>query len=255
MEILKEHGLTYEDIIKLNEAAIKAADNCYAPYSHFEVGAAILSSSGRIITAGNVENASYGDTVCAERAAVFRFKAEGEKEIRCISVFIRAKNYSLYPTPCGMCRQVLAEFGYFPIICCKSPTAFIVKTVSSMLPYTFRYLETMPHMFTPDPKNLTEVVDCAEYWLQADPYTPTRQEVEKWLLYDDYASMRKYLCKRIDFGTAGLRGEMGAGYSRMNYVVVQQASQVVVLESLVRELQSTYYKPTGVKNARNVASL
>ena len=163
MDILKEYGISYEDTVKLNEHAIKASELCYAPYSHFKVGAAILSSSGKIITGGNVENASYGATVCAERSAVLRFKAEGEKNIVAISVYIHAEGYGFYPTPCGMCRQVLSEFGFFPIICCKTPTSFIVKTVSSMLPYVFRSLTTPPHIFAPDPKNLTEVIESAEY--------------------------------------------------------------------------------------------
>ena len=170
----------------------------------------------------------YGATICAERAAIMRFRAEGEKNVVAISVFVIGKDYTFYPAPCGMCRQVLAEFGFFPIICCKTPTSFIVKTVSSLLPYVFRSLTAPPHIYTPNPKNLTEVIDSAEYWTQLDPDEKTRQEVETWISHDDYQSMRKYLCKRIDFGTAGLRGEMGAGYSRMNYVVVQQASQVIL---------------------------
>jgi len=227
MEILKEYGVTYDDAAMLAAKAIEATKNCYAPYSNFHVGAAILTGDGRVIQGGNVENVSYGDTICAERSAVFRFKAEGGKVIRAIAVHISAPNYDYYPTPCGMCRQVLAEFGYFPIICAKSEKSFIVKTVSSMLPYTFRYLTPPKNIFTPDPKNLTEIIDACEYWLQLDPDAESRKEVEKWLVYDDYNSMRKYMCKRIDFGTAGLRGEMGAGYSRMNYLVVQQSAQVI----------------------------
>ncbi len=227
MEILKEFCIKYEDVVKLNEHAIKAVDNCYAPYSNFHVGAAILSSSGHIIQAGNVENVSYGDSVCAERAAIFKFKSEGEKEIRAISIHIKAKNFPFYPMPCGMCRQVMLEFGYFPIICCKSPTSFIVKTVASMLPYSFRHLEPPSYIYTPNPKDLNEIIDSVEYWMQMDPNPDTRKQVERWVAEDDYASMRKYMTKRIDFGTAGLRGEMGAGYGRMNYVVIQQTSQVL----------------------------
>jgi len=225
METLKEYNLTYEEVVKLNEHAIKVVQNCHAVYSNFMVGAAILSDSGKIVEGVNVENVSYGGSICAERAAVFRFKAEGEKQIRALSVYIKAKNYDLYPTPCGMCRQIMAEFGYFPIICCKAPQTFIVKSVASMLPYTFRHLECPKYIYAPDPKDLNQVIDAAQYWLQMDPDIKTRQEVERWLANDDYTSMRKYLCKRIDFGTAGLRGEMGAGYSRMNYLVVQQSAQ------------------------------
>ena len=226
MEILKEYGVTQEDAVKLNEKAIDAIKNCHAPYSNFFVGAAILTSTGRIIQGCNVENVSYGGSICAERTAICKFRSEGEKEIKAISVYIKADGYNFYPMPCGMCRQVMAEFGYFPIICCKTPTSFIVKSVSSLLPYTFRSLTYPKYIFSPDSKNIVQVIDSVQYWLQMDPDVNTRHEAEKWLAYDDYPSMRKYMCKRIDFGTAGLRGEMGAGFSRMNYLVVQQTAQV-----------------------------
>ena len=227
MEILKEYGIDYKQAVTLNQHAIKAVERSYAPYSKFYVGAAILCGSGKIIEGVNVENASYGDTVCAERTAVFRLVAEGEKEIRAISVHIKAQNYELYPVPCGMCRQVLAEFGFFPVIMCKSPTSFIVKSVSSLLPYSFRSLELVEKHFAPNPKKLDEIIEAAEYWVQLDPDARTRAEAETWLVHDEYAMMRQHLTKRIDFGTAGLRGEMGAGYDRMNHLVVQQTAQVL----------------------------
>ena len=226
MDILKEYGIDYEQAVELNKRAFKVVDRAYAPYSNFFVGAAILSGSGKIYEGVNVENASYGDTVCAERATVFKLVSEGEKEIKAISVCIKAPNYELYPVPCGMCRQVMAEFGFFPVILCKSPTSFIVKSVSSLLPYSFRSLKLLDRHFAPNPKSLQEIIEAAEYWVQLDPDAKTRAEVETWLVHDDYASMRKYLTKRIDFGTAGLRGEMGAGYCRMNHLVVQQTAQV-----------------------------
>lgn len=226
MNILREYNVTPEQAAKLCEDAIKAAELAHAPYSKFLVGCAILTGSGKTITAANVENVSYGASICAERSAIVKFRSEGEKEIRAIAVYIKFEGYSLYPVPCGICRQVLLEFGYFPIICCKSPSSYIVKSVSSLCPYVFRYLTFPKHVFAPDPNNLVEVIDSAGYWLQMDPDTKTRQEVETWLVHDDYEAMRKYMCKRIDFGTAGLRGQMGAGYSRMNFLVVQQAAQV-----------------------------
>eukprot|EP00826_Nyctotherus_ovalis_P046450 TRINITY_DN524_c0_g3_i2.p1 TRINITY_DN524_c0_g3~~TRINITY_DN524_c0_g3_i2.p1 ORF type:complete len:632 (-),score=204.16 TRINITY_DN524_c0_g3_i2:22-1917(-) len=225
MNILKEYGVTPEQAAKLCEDAIKAAELAHAPYSKFLVGCAILAGSGRTITAANVENVSYGGSICAERSAIVKLRSEGEKEIKAIAVYIKFEGYSLYPIPCAICRQVLAEFGYFPIICCKTPSSYIVKSVSSLCPYVFRYLTYPKHVFEPDPNNLTEIIDSAEYWLQMDPDIKTRQEVEAWLVHDNYKAMRKYMCKRIDFGTAGLRGQMGAGYSRMNFLVVQQAAQ------------------------------
>ena len=213
MNVLKEYGVTLEEATKLCECAITATKRSYAAYSNYLVGAAILSESGKIITGGNIENVSYGASICAERSAIVRFKAEGEEKIKAIAVYIKHEGFNMYPMPCGICRQVLAEFGYYPIICCKSPTSFIVKSVSSLSPYIFRFLLPPAYIFNPDPKNLEQIIDCAEYWLQMDPDIKTRQEVESWLAHDDYASMRKYFCKRIDFGTAGLRGQMGAGYS------------------------------------------
>jgi len=229
MNTLKEYGVTPEQATKLCELAIKATENAHAIYSKFFVGCAILTASGKIITAANVENVSYGGSICAERSAIVKLKSEGNEQIKAIAVHIKFPGYNLYPIPCGMCRQVLVEFGYFPIICCKSPSSYIVKSVSSLVPYVFRYLTYPEHIFSPDPSNITEVIDSAEYWLQMDPDPKTRQEVESWLVHDDYASMRKYLCKRVDFGTAGLRGQMGAGYSRMNFLVVQQTAQVISL--------------------------
>lgn len=226
MDILEAFGITYEQAVKLNEEAIKAEKTSYCKYSEFSVGAAILTGKGNIIHGVNVENSSYGATICAERAAVFNMVSQGEKEIKALSVCIKAEGYNLFPTPCGMCRQVMLEFGYFPIICCKSPTSFIVKTVSSIIPYSFRSLEIKPEYFAPNPKSLEGIIDAAQYYLQLDPNGPTRKEVESWVAHDDFASMKKYLTKRIDFGTAGLRGEMGPGYSRMNHLVVQQTSQV-----------------------------
>ena len=84
-----------------------AARNAYVPYSSFPVGAAVLTSSGAVYTGGNIENASYGLTVCAERTAVFAAVNDGEHEI--IAVAVSAPRGTL-TTPCGACRQVLNEF-------------------------------------------------------------------------------------------------------------------------------------------------
>src|SRR5271163_3719286 len=91
----------------LIEAAIRARENAHAPYSHFKVGAAIEDGEGRIHTGCNVENATYGLTICAERVAVVKAVSEGVKGFRRIAVV--ADTDKLTP-PCGACRQILWEF-------------------------------------------------------------------------------------------------------------------------------------------------
>ncbi len=88
-------------------AARSAADRAYAPYSGFAVGAALLTADGAVITGGNVENASYGLTICAERAAIVAAVAAGHREVMAIAV---AAPGAPGTTPCGACRQVLNEF-------------------------------------------------------------------------------------------------------------------------------------------------
>lgn len=90
----------------LMAAACAAREQAYAPYSQYKVGAAILVEDGRVFTGVNVENASYGLSICAERTAVFKAVSEGAREI--LAVAICTANAG---SPCGACRQVLAEFG------------------------------------------------------------------------------------------------------------------------------------------------
>ena len=98
---------------KLIEAAVKARVNAHAPFSNFKVGAAIMAKSGKIYTGCNVENASYGLTICAERVAIFKAISEGETEFTNIAVV--ADTPELTP-PCGACRQIIWEFcGDVPI--------------------------------------------------------------------------------------------------------------------------------------------
>lgn len=91
---------------KLISMALEARQKAYAPYSRYLVGAALLTASGRVYTGCNVENASFGLTVCAERVAVFKAVSEGELDFALIVV--ATKNGA---TPCGACRQVLMEFS------------------------------------------------------------------------------------------------------------------------------------------------
>src|SRR5689334_19893531 len=94
---------------QLIETAKQAAEKAYAPYSRFPVGAALLTSSGEIITGVNVENVSYGLTICAERSAVATAISQGHLQFEAIAVWAPEKLNGAV-TPCGACRQVLAEF-------------------------------------------------------------------------------------------------------------------------------------------------
>ena len=88
----------------LARAAVEAMKNSYSPYSKYRVGAAVIGESGKIYTGTNVENASYGLTVCAERIAIFTAVAVGEKKFKAIAIAAAGGE------PCGACRQVMAEF-------------------------------------------------------------------------------------------------------------------------------------------------
>ncbi len=96
------------DTRALAEAAFGAMNMAYAPYSGYRVGAALLADDGRIFAAGNIENASYGLTVCAERAAVFKAISEGICNF--VAIYVAADGDEA-PWPCGACRQVLNEFA------------------------------------------------------------------------------------------------------------------------------------------------
>ena len=91
----------------LTESALDARQNAHAPFSHFQVGAALESSDGRVFTGCNVENATYGLSVCAERVAVFKAISEGARKFRRVAV---AADTEVLTPPCGACRQILWEF-------------------------------------------------------------------------------------------------------------------------------------------------
>lgn len=93
--------------MELIEIAKQAMKYAYAPYSHFKVGAALITDTGHIYTGCNIENVSYGATNCAERTAIFKAVSEGERHIKKIAIVSSAGKPAL---PCGICRQVLSEF-------------------------------------------------------------------------------------------------------------------------------------------------
>lgn len=118
-------------------AAREAAGAAYVPYSNFPVGAALVTRSGDIFTGANIENASYGLTVCAERTAVFAAALAGHREIAAIAV---AAPRAVRASPCGACRQVLNEFapsdGEMTVVL-ASEDGFQTTTLSALLPMAF----------------------------------------------------------------------------------------------------------------------
>ncbi|RLG51982.1 MAG: hypothetical protein DRN96_03955 [Thermoproteota archaeon] len=119
-------------LVSLAAEAMKAA---YAPYSKFRVGAAVLASSGAVYTGCNIENASYGLTVCAERVAVFKAISEGERGIRAVAVVTEAEK----PTPpCGACRQVIYEHGPSAVVVMANTRGDMeVASIRDLLPKAF----------------------------------------------------------------------------------------------------------------------
>jgi cytidine deaminase len=99
----------------LIEKAKKQLANSHSPYSRFKVGAALLDSEGNIHIGSNVENASYGLTICAERSAIVSAVSQGHKSFRAIAIASSSEKDEFCP-PCGACRQVLVEFGDYPSI-------------------------------------------------------------------------------------------------------------------------------------------
>ena len=92
----------------LLDAAIKALEHSYSPYSNYQVGAALMTVSGKIYSGCNIENAAYGATICAERVAMFKSVSENPEPICDIVIVTGADEY---PSPCGTCRQVMAELA------------------------------------------------------------------------------------------------------------------------------------------------
>lgn len=119
---------------ELIRAARAALANAYAPYSHFRVGAAVLGVSGKIYAGCNVENASYGLTVCAERTAIFKAVSEGEDRLTYLAVIADTPNPA---SPCGACRQVMAEFGIDKVLMCNTKGQQRIVSLAELLPDAF----------------------------------------------------------------------------------------------------------------------
>lgn len=129
--------VTREEKQSLIDLANEARKRAYAPYSKYQVGAALRTKTGRIFTGVNIENAAYPHTMCAERVAIFKAVSEGEREFEIISVATDNGG-----SPCGGCRQVLAEFGLDTIVLMADKDGRLIKET--------RVRELLPEAFTPE---------------------------------------------------------------------------------------------------------
>ena len=124
--------MTDRDLINKDEEARK---NGYAPYSRFPVGAALECYDGSVITGCNVENASLGCTICAERSAVCAAVSQGKQSFRRIAISSSGNEYCM---PCGACRQVLSEFSTeLEILCAREDGRYVSYRLSELLPHSF----------------------------------------------------------------------------------------------------------------------
>ena len=129
-------ALTETDRKELYERALEARENAYAPFSGFKVGAALMTEDGNIYTGVNVENSSYGATICAERTAFVKAISEGQRNFKAIAITAGDEQESL---PCGICRQFMYEFApEMEIITGTDKEELNVRLLSQLLPDGFR---------------------------------------------------------------------------------------------------------------------
>lgn len=128
--------MTYNELVN---AAMKARKNSYSPYSRFRVGAALLTKEGKLYTGANIENSSYGLTVCAERTAIFKAVSEGEHNFTALAVACDTDQFNL-AYPCGACRQVMTEFlkADADIIVSINTGKYKIHKLNELLPNSFK---------------------------------------------------------------------------------------------------------------------
>ena len=134
--------ISKEMIPRLINEAFAARRMAYTPYSHFQVGAALLTADGRIYRGCNIENAAYTPTNCAERTAFFKAVSEGEREFTAIAIVGGAEKATEFDwcAPCGVCRQVMEEFcdeSTFEIVLARSVEEYEIYTLGELLPKGF----------------------------------------------------------------------------------------------------------------------
>ncbi len=125
---------------ELMEKAVEMTAKSYAPYSKFQVGVALLTEEGNIFTGCNVENVSYGLCICAERTAIFKAVSEEGSKMR-IRALALANHLGSECTPCGACRQVIAEFGETSTILYKSSSGLTETPLYQLLPGVFKIVD------------------------------------------------------------------------------------------------------------------
>jgi cytidine deaminase len=130
-----DNGTKEIDMDELFEEAMKAAQAAYAPYSRFRVGAALLAEDGTVVSGCNVENRSFGLTICAERTAVTKAVSEGRRVFKALA--IAAPDSEIPVGPCGACRQVLSEFmeSAAPVRFGGSGAGRVDTTIGALIPY------------------------------------------------------------------------------------------------------------------------
>lgn len=120
----------WADLLK---QAIQAREYSYSPYSHYKVGAALLTRGGKVYTGCNIENAGYTSSICAERTAIFKAVSEGERDF--VAIAVATSNGG---APCGVCRQVIREFSpNLTVIIGNTEGEHQILTLSDLLPYSF----------------------------------------------------------------------------------------------------------------------
>ena len=125
---------------ELIDLAVKTSENAYVPYSHFPIGAVLVTDDGKLYTGVNVENASFGLTNCGERTAIFKAVSEGERSFKELIIYGQTEKPV---SPCGACRQVMAEFFEpdLPVTLVAKDKSTVVMTVGELLPYSFSDLK------------------------------------------------------------------------------------------------------------------
>lgn len=123
--------MTYRELL---DRAYAALEHAYIPYSSFAVGAALLTADGTVYTGCNIENSSYGATICAERVAMSKAVSEGEREFTAIAIVSSSKRFT---PPCGICRQFLSEFAEDLTMVFDNDGEVVLYHLTDMLPYSF----------------------------------------------------------------------------------------------------------------------